>query len=201
MPSTAIKPKSRTKPAEIRRDELMAAAEALFLEKGFAATSVDEIVRLADVAKGTFYLHFRSKDDILLALRERFVDGFCERLERQLGLLPADDWQGKLAAWAETGIAGYLDNYKLHDMGFHDFHPPMRRMKQENPAIVRLDALLTDGNAAGAWKIADTRLTAVLLFNALHGAVDEIISNPDMMDRAEMVAGVKTFFLQAVRSQ
>jgi AcrR family transcriptional regulator len=181
LPSTAIKPKPRTKPAEIRRDELMAAAEALFLEKGFAATSVDEIVRLADVAKGTFYLHFRSKDDILLALRERFVDGFCERLERQLGLLPADDWQGKLAAWAETGIAGYLDNYKLHDMVFHDFHPPMRRMKQENPAIVRLDALLTDGNAAGAWKIADTRLTAVLLFNALHGAVDEIISNPDMM--------------------
>lgn len=201
MPSTAIKPKPRTKPAEIRRDELMAAAEALFLEKGFAATSVDEIVRLADVAKGTFYLHFRSKDDILLALRERFVDGFCARLERQLGLLPADDWQGKLAAWAETGIAGYLDNYKLHDMVFHDFHPPMRRMKQENPAIVRLDALLTDGNAAGVWKIADTRLTAVLLFNALHGAVDEIISNPDMMDRAEMIAGVKTFFLQAVRSQ
>ncbi|MFB8344783.1 TetR/AcrR family transcriptional regulator [Brucella cytisi] len=201
MPSTAIKPKPRTKPAEIRRDELMVAAEALFLEKGFAATSVDEIVRLADVAKGTFYLHFRSKDDILLALRERFVDGFCERLERQLSLLPADDWQGKLATWAQTGIAGYLDNYKLHDMVFHDFHPPMRRMKQENPAIVRLDALLTDGNAAGAWKIADTRLTAVLLFNALHGAVDEIISNPDMMDRAEMVAGVKTFFLQAVRSQ
>jgi len=200
LPPTA-KPKPRTKPAEIRRDELMAAAEALFLEKGFAATSVDEIVRLADVAKGTFYLHFRSKDDILLALRERFIDAFCEGLERQLDLLPADDWQGRLVAWAETGIAGYLDNYKLHDMVFHDFHPPMRRMKQENPAIVRLDALLTGGHAAGAWKIANTRLTAVLLFNALHGAVDEIISDPDMMDRTEMVAGVKAFFLQAVRSQ
>ena len=200
MPPTA-KPKPRTKPAEIRRDELMAAAEALFLEKGFAATSVDEIVRLADVAKGTFYLHFRSKDDILLALRERFIDAFCEGLERQLDLLPADDWQGRLVAWAETGIAGYLDNYKLHDMVFYDFHPPMRRMKQENPAIVRLDALLTRGHAAGAWKIANTRLTAVLLFNALHGAVDEIISDPDMMDRTEMVAGVKAFFLQAVRSQ
>lgn len=198
MPSTAIKPRPRTKPAEIRRDELMAAAEALFLEKGFAATSVDEIVRLADVAKGTFYLHFRSKDDILLNLRERFINGFCEGLERQLDLLPADDWQTKLAVWAEAGIAGYLDNYKLHDMVFHDFHPPMRRMKQENPAVVQLDALLTDGNAAGAWKIADTRLTAVLLFNALHGAVDETISNPDMMDRAEMVAGVKAFFLQTV---
>lgn len=84
MPSTAIKPKPRTKPAEIRRNELMAAAEALFLEKGFAATSVDEIVRLADVAKGTFYLHFRSKDDMLIALRQRFIDRFCEGLEQQL---------------------------------------------------------------------------------------------------------------------
>ena len=201
MPPTATKPKPRTKPAEIRRDELMAAAEALFLEKGFAATSVDEIVRLADVAKGTFYLHFRSKDDILIALRERFIDGFCEGLERQLGQYPADDWHGKLVAWAETGIAGYLDNYKLHDMVFHDFHPPMRRMKQENPAIVRLDALLSEGNAAGAWNIANPRLTAVLLFNALHGAVDEIISNPEMMDRTEMIAGVKAFFLQAVTSR
>lgn len=69
----AAKTKSRTKPAEIRRSELMSAAETIFLEKGFVATSVDEIVRKADVAKGTFYLHFRSKDDILVALRERFI--------------------------------------------------------------------------------------------------------------------------------
>ncbi len=37
MTATAARPKPRTKPAEIRRDELMTAAEELFLEKGFAA--------------------------------------------------------------------------------------------------------------------------------------------------------------------
>ncbi|MBN9044517.1 MAG: TetR/AcrR family transcriptional regulator [Rhizobiales bacterium] len=198
MTATAARPKPRTKPAEIRRDELMTAAEELFLEKGFAAASVDEIVRRADVAKGTFYLYFRSKDDILIALRERFVESYCQLLEHRLDALPPDDWHGRLAAFAETGIVAYLDNYRLHDLVFHDFHPPMRRMKRENPAILRLDALLTAGMAAGAWKLADTRLTAVLLFNALHGAVDEMIADPGLMDRAGMVAGVRAFFLKAV---
>ncbi len=199
MPIAPAKPKPRTKPAEIRRDELMAAAKALFLEKGFTATSVDEIVRKADVAKGTFYLHFHSKDDILVALRERFIEIYCEELDQRLNALSPDNWHGRLAVWAEAGVAGYLDNYRLHDLVFHDFHPPMRRMKQENPAVVRLDALLTEGNAAGAWKIADTRLMAVLLFNALHGAVDEIIANPAMMDQDEVVEGVKALFLKAVK--
>ena len=59
MTTTTTK-RSRTKPAEVRRDELMDAAQALFMEKGFAATSVAEIVEGAGVAKGTFYTYFQS---------------------------------------------------------------------------------------------------------------------------------------------
>ncbi|MBO1038687.1 TetR/AcrR family transcriptional regulator [Brucella pituitosa] len=196
----AAKPKPRTKPAEIRRSELMAAAETIFLEKGFAATSVDEIVRKADVAKGTFYLHFRSKDDILTALRERFVTSYCEDLDRELDAVPMGDWNGRLSAWAATGVAGYLDNYRVHDLVFYDFHPPMRHVKQENPAVLRLEKLLRDGQAAGVWKIDNTRLLATLLFHALHGAVDDFIIRSNITERDEMVRGVQDLFLKAVRS-
>ena len=65
----------RTKPPEVRREELMDAAERIFLSKGIAGTSVDEIVAAADVAKGTFYIHFESKEKLLLALQHRFVAG------------------------------------------------------------------------------------------------------------------------------
>lgn len=196
----AAKPKPRTKPAEIRRSELMAAAETIFLEKGFAATSVDEIVRKADVAKGTFYLHFRSKDDILIALRERFITSYCEALDRELDTVATGDWNGRLAAWAATGVAGYLDNYRLHDLVFYDFHPPMRHVKQENPAILRLEKLLSEGKASGVWKIENTRLLATLLFHALHGAVDDFIIRSDVIERAEMVRGVQDLFLKSVRN-
>ena len=64
--------KPRTKPAEERLDDLMNAAEKLFLSKGFVNTTVSEIVRSADVAKGTFYHYFQSKNDIMEALRTRY---------------------------------------------------------------------------------------------------------------------------------
>lgn len=48
-----------------KRQSLLDAAYALFTEKGVAKTSVDEIVRGANVAKGTFYLYFHDKDQLL----------------------------------------------------------------------------------------------------------------------------------------
>lgn len=53
---------------EHKRQSLLAAAYGLFTEKGVAKTSVDEIVRRANVAKGTFYLYFQDKDQLLQQL-------------------------------------------------------------------------------------------------------------------------------------
>ena len=50
---------------EQKRQSLLDAAYALFKEQGLAKTSVDEIVRGANVAKGTFYLYFHDKDQLL----------------------------------------------------------------------------------------------------------------------------------------
>lgn len=49
---------------EEKKLHLMQAAEDLFLHKGFAGTSIDDIVRVASVAKGTFYLYFQDKGEI-----------------------------------------------------------------------------------------------------------------------------------------
>ncbi|CAB50369.1 TetR/AcrR family transcriptional regulator [Pyrococcus abyssi] len=47
------------------RDKLVKAAKRLFAEKGFYRTTVDDIVKAAGVAKGTFYLYFSSKEEII----------------------------------------------------------------------------------------------------------------------------------------
>lgn len=52
------------------RASLVAAARSLFGEKGYAATSVEEIVRTAGVTKGALYHHFRDKDDLFRAVVE-----------------------------------------------------------------------------------------------------------------------------------
>lgn len=187
----------RTKPAEVRREELMDAAQKLFLEKGFAAASVDEIVRDADVAKGTFYLHFKSKDDILAALQQRFIVRFLENIDTSVHALPPDDHAGRLLAWSASAVNGYLDRYKLHDLVFQNIMPYNRRMRRGNRAIANLQALLEAGATAGAWSLANPRLTAAMLFNAMHGAVDDALGESDTPERAPLIEEVGNLFAAA----
>ncbi|ABP66353.1 TetR/AcrR family transcriptional regulator [Caldicellulosiruptor changbaiensis] len=49
----------------IKENRLLEAAYNLFIEKGITNTAIDEIVKKAGVAKGTFYLYFKDKEDIL----------------------------------------------------------------------------------------------------------------------------------------
>ncbi|MGB9663166.1 MAG: TetR/AcrR family transcriptional regulator [Moorellaceae bacterium] len=68
------------KQPEVRREEIMNAAEELFKEKGVEETSVNDITHRAGIAKGTFYWYFKSKDELLDALVEREIDRYIERI-------------------------------------------------------------------------------------------------------------------------
>ena len=67
---TAISRTAKTTRAEATRRALLASARALFGEKGYAATSVDEVVRDAGVTKGALYHHFKDKDQLFRAVVE-----------------------------------------------------------------------------------------------------------------------------------
>jgi AcrR family transcriptional regulator len=58
-----------------KREQLKSAAQSLFGEKGFERTSVEDIARRANLAVGGFYLHYRSKRQLLLALMDDLLEG------------------------------------------------------------------------------------------------------------------------------
>lgn len=189
----------RTKPAEIRAAELMDAAQALFLRQGIAGTSIDAIVAAADVAKGTFYLYFPTKEHLLAALRQRFVDGLRDELQKAMEGRREDDWLGRLDAWVARAVALHFERLALHDIVFHDFRPEDRQHKDDgNHAIDRLAAFLEQGTQAGAWSVPDPRLMAVMLFHAFHGAVDEVAAGAPAAARAKLVRALTAFFRRAV---
>jgi AcrR family transcriptional regulator len=72
---------ARAKAQAERHAELVEAAARVFARKGVAATSVDDIVREAKVAKGTFYLYFESRDEIITAVAEGIVVRVAEQFE------------------------------------------------------------------------------------------------------------------------
>jgi AcrR family transcriptional regulator len=80
---------------------LKAAALALFGERGYEGTSVDDIARRAGLAAGGFYLHFRSKRQLLLSL----MDELLARLESlQLAVPAGDDTRSALHSLLTTAF-------------------------------------------------------------------------------------------------
>lgn len=73
--------------SRLKRDALLNAGLELFAERGFEATTVEEVARRAGVAVGGFYQYFRSKRQLLLVLMDRLVEEIS-RIELELAFPP-----------------------------------------------------------------------------------------------------------------
>jgi TetR/AcrR family transcriptional repressor of nem operon len=191
----------RTKPADERRTDLLDAGQALFVGKGVSPTTLDDITRQAGVAKGTFYLYFRSKDDLLSALQERFDQSFAAQMVQAAN--GTDDWPAKLDACVEACFTYYVAHHDLHDVLFHHpGHPPGSDAKHmgdgaDNRVVDTLQDLLVAGTNAGAFHVDDPDLTAVLLYSAVHHAFDASFHGSRVSDDARLIAATQQLFRRA----
>ncbi|MEW6555374.1 MAG: TetR/AcrR family transcriptional regulator [Actinomycetota bacterium] len=71
----------RERERQQRRNDIVEAAEALFSEKGFKGTTMQEISERVELSKGTIYLYFKSKEELYLSVCVKGVAGFGEDLE------------------------------------------------------------------------------------------------------------------------
>ncbi|GGC79341.1 TetR family transcriptional regulator [Tersicoccus solisilvae] len=68
----------------INRERILATAEHLVIEKGFAATALDEVIEGAGTSKGAFFHHFPTKLDLAKALVDRYVTADLGQLQNAL---------------------------------------------------------------------------------------------------------------------
>ena len=81
---------------EHTKERILAAAQTQVLEKGFTATSIDDILKATGMTKGAFFHHFRSKSDLARQLVERFADNdfqMFEEWDRRAEALAEDPYQ------------------------------------------------------------------------------------------------------------
>lgn len=98
----AKRPRARRK--EARPSELTAAALDLFVEKGFAATRLDDIAARAGVSKGTLYLYFDSKEALFKAVVEEGIVPALAAAEQRLAAYEGSSGallRGLLLGWWE----------------------------------------------------------------------------------------------------
>jgi len=97
-PAVQLESNARTK-GEKTRERLMDLAYGSIVEKGFAATSIEELVEAAGITKSGFFYHFRDKNDLARQLFERFLDedeGIMVTLENRARELSDDPLQSFL---------------------------------------------------------------------------------------------------------
>lgn len=158
----------RQENTEATRSALLDSAEALFVERGYAATSVEDVVRAARVTSGALYHHFRGKRELFEAVFDDVERWAVARVEGEaLGA-------GSAAAVLDAGLEVFLDLC---------LEPRFRRIVvQEGPVALGWDRwrelearstlgllqVVLDGVAAdGGLGVASTTLLARTLFGAM----------------------------------
>jgi AcrR family transcriptional regulator len=185
----------RRVPADRRRDLLDAGLKVL-AAKGGPATTVADIAAEAGVAKGTFYLYFDSKDDLLVALRDRITADFLARIAHEVGGGGALDWWGIVDRYVEGVIDFLLDHAEVHQAVWHS-GPDPRTTRSALDTYDLISGLIEQGVAEGLFAVSDPPLAAILLFSALHGLADDafIVSRAD---RDRIVAAGKELVHKAL---
>jgi len=161
--------------ADQRRATLVQAAGRLFVEKGYEATTMDEIAAAADFAKGTLYHYFTNKAELLQVLREGFEKEIMIRVRSRVESCPADDWRGRLKAWIEAAVDAYFEMIELHDVVIYGSGMPFRNAMADAEITRYLTTLINGGSKAGVWQVEDERWTAVVMFYGFRGGCDEAI--------------------------
>ena len=71
----------KEKQRQERETLILQMAEAVLMEKGYYETSIDEIASRVGIAKGTVYLHFPSKEDLVVAILKRDIQHLLEKID------------------------------------------------------------------------------------------------------------------------
>ena len=171
-PTAAAAPRRRRKDA--RPAELLAAALELFVDKGYAATRLEDVAARAGVAKGTLYLYFDSKEALFRAVVEQGIVPLFVAVEGEIA-----DYRGSaaellialLTRWQrEVGSTPYAGLYKLIIAEAKNF-PELSRYYNE-AVIVRGRALLGEVLRRG---IASGELRAVDVDSAIDALIAPLL--------------------------
>lgn len=160
-------PKRRRLRPEARKQEIIAAAERL-LERDGARVRVEDVVREAGVAKGTFFVYFPTWDDLLETIRDRMVAALEAAYPMPTEVDGPIDWPAVLDGVAAAFIDFAAARQGIGKVIFHSDFAQRRPMAHN--AVTHLSAIIRAGHEAGAFGPVDPDPTARLLFAALDEA-------------------------------
>ena len=188
--SSPTRPTKADVVTDFRRSQILDAARQSFVRSGVEGTTVDDIARTAGVAKGTVYLYYRSKDDIL---RQLLTEDLAALFDQTMpGLSAADPVDAKLRGFLRAMIAFFDQKRDFIDQCQFEMGAEARRkvvQKLETVFRAQIDAwraALDAAAAAGDLGPVDTHAAAFAIVGLAQGLAKQRLRgwNDEPLDAA-----------------
>jgi AcrR family transcriptional regulator len=176
-------------PADVR-DAILDAAERLLARYGYKKMTMDDLAREAGIGKGTTYLHFPSKQEVILCSIDRIVDRLLEELRviAESDAPPAERVRQMLV----KRVLFRFDSVKGYSQGLDDVLRALRpaylarRERYFDAEAEVIARVLRDGRACGAFTLPDPLAAAHTLLLATNSLLPYSLSRRELGKRKEV---------------
>jgi AcrR family transcriptional regulator len=204
----AILPKRAVREATSVRDSILDATDRLLARYGYRKMTVEDIAVEAGIGKGTIYLHFSSKEEVVLSHIDRIVERLKERLKEIAG---SDATAAeRLRLMLLTRVLFRFDSVQHYTQSLNDLLAALRsgllaRRAQYFEAEAQIFAeVLRAGRESGELHFDDERATAHALLQATNGLLPYSLSTNELGSRSDVeqrVSNVADLLLRGVISR
>ena len=180
-----------------RRNEIIETAGKLFEEKGYEQTQVQDIVNEIGVAKGLFYYYFKSKDEVMEELADRYADAIIDAVNKLIDKdIATFDKINRIfqifidSAEKKYGIFMGILNVKngiTHERIFFNVGKKMVPLVTE---------LILSGNDNGECNCSDPKFITEFLVSGLFNIMNQISPDEKIDYLKEKLPTIKTMILK-----
>jgi TetR/AcrR family transcriptional regulator, fatty acid metabolism regulator protein len=195
----------KEKQRQEREALILKAAEDVLMEKGYHETSIDEIAARVGIAKGTVYLHFPSKEDLVVAIFERDMQQLLQSIDSTMdSTLKAREKIETIFDWMHGGIMSKRMQllFSISNSG------GLRHLLVEQKGCLReiwdqlsrrLNSLFEEGKAEGDF---DSTLPTMVMLSAFYSLLSpksyDRLMTEGQMSGEEVAKNLKRIFFKGI---